>query len=818
VFSRSNGHSAVAAAAYRSGSKLFDERTHKLHHYSNRLGVANSFILLPEETPAEFFQSSTEQNISLSGLPDRAYLWNAAEKADNRRNSRTARELVLALPHELSEKDRQALTRDMAGWLMERYRVAVDAAIHKPIEEHNDDPRNHHAHILFSTRQMGEGGFGAKTRVLDDRKTGVEETEIIREVWEVLANDALKRAGRSDVQIDRRSLEDQGIDRIPEIHEGKSGHMDSNPRPSEKDNKLKSNSDEPEVNSSEAKDHSHKSESKEEQGKATESGEEEEEGDDDSSSGSSGDSGGLSPTMDLKPDKVSDELDNIISENSNYEYRNNEKLTRAELNKEIKRLNAVRAGFDDIPLKDQIAYIDKLMAKLDTRLNHLEKISKRSSLTSQLQKSLKSLVNLSQEILTTREVTTKILSLSVNEKEARSVRQLKRYGRTYRAGVHAQIREMKQNLSILQSKQLDYERYNRFVEKVESSIYDLKLESKSPISTSSKFTSAEAVASKIHNEAKLKRAKLASDIGIERTAPKTSNHSTTDNIRNDQSKTIISTARIIKTPTPENPTLDTKLKVKSQVIARGRHEKLSSSFVKEVKIDKSVLSKDNPKWRTPPKDGAPIFDPIKKARVSNASSKSSKSSHRSEQSNNGQRPWVTPNSEKMDPLTETINKKQAQERADSRDRADSKPDYDMNTAKGQFNASNDPKSAKRTTREAYRSKTSAEADIMRSNIPPEFRAEPYPPKDNQYADTDKGSIKDKVKSGFKDATSVFKDKWSYFRGSTQDNSQNTSNTEQEHTKPTMSSGFNKASFEGGDQSEMNDKPSTQDRKPRNERY
>jgi hypothetical protein len=109
----------------------------------------------------------------------------------------------------------------MAAYLVEKYRVAVDVAIHSPCEGDGHDPRNHHAHLLFTTRELTLEGLGAKTRILDDKVTGPQQIEIIREVWETLANDALHRAGHSDVSIDRRTLEAQGIERIPQIHEGK---------------------------------------------------------------------------------------------------------------------------------------------------------------------------------------------------------------------------------------------------------------------------------------------------------------------------------------------------------------------------------------------------------------------------------------------------------------------------------------------------------------------------------------------------------------------------------------------------------------------
>ena len=197
----------MAAAAYRAGALLIDERSGQTHHYLNRKGVVDAFILLPESAP-EF-------------LNDRSSLWNAAEQADNRKNSRTARELVLALPHELPSETRRELTADMAGWLTERYGVAVDSAIHEPIASNGDDHRNHHAHMLFTTREITSDGLGKKTLILDNLQSGPKETEVIREVWETLLNDALTKAGFDDALVDRRTLEEQGIDRTPQIHIGK---------------------------------------------------------------------------------------------------------------------------------------------------------------------------------------------------------------------------------------------------------------------------------------------------------------------------------------------------------------------------------------------------------------------------------------------------------------------------------------------------------------------------------------------------------------------------------------------------------------------
>ena len=97
TISRSNGHSAVAAAAYRAGALLKDERSGRIHRYEKRTGVADTFILAP--------------NIAPQNILTRAYLWNAAETKETRKNSRVAREVILALPHELSDVQRAELSK-----------------------------------------------------------------------------------------------------------------------------------------------------------------------------------------------------------------------------------------------------------------------------------------------------------------------------------------------------------------------------------------------------------------------------------------------------------------------------------------------------------------------------------------------------------------------------------------------------------------------------------------------------------------------------------------------------------------------------------
>ena len=198
IFSRAQGHSAVAAAAYRAGAMLKDKRRGMTHRYHHRKGVETAFVKLPPGAPQIY--------------ADREFLWNEAEAKEVRKNARTARELILALPYELDLEQRLNLARDMSSWLVERYQVAVDTAVHSPVPETDHDPRNYHAHLLFTTRALDEDGFGAKTRILDDKTKGPEEVELIRLVWETLANAALREAGHHDIQIDRRRIDEQDQD------------------------------------------------------------------------------------------------------------------------------------------------------------------------------------------------------------------------------------------------------------------------------------------------------------------------------------------------------------------------------------------------------------------------------------------------------------------------------------------------------------------------------------------------------------------------------------------------------------------------------
>ena len=163
-----------------------------MHDYTAKRGVEACFILAPDDAP--------------SWAQDRAALWNAAEARETRSNSVTAREWELALPSEISDAARIEITRAFAAQLVERYGVAADVAIHAPHRE--GDQRNHHAHILTTTRVLSAEGLTDKTRILDAASTGGPEIEAMRGVWADLQNHVLELAGQVE-RVDHRSLEVQ---------------------------------------------------------------------------------------------------------------------------------------------------------------------------------------------------------------------------------------------------------------------------------------------------------------------------------------------------------------------------------------------------------------------------------------------------------------------------------------------------------------------------------------------------------------------------------------------------------------------------------
>lgn len=188
VFSRAKGQTSTAAAAYRAASRIEDQRTRVVHDYTRRGGVESVEMVLPDDAP--------------DWARDPASFWNAAEAVE-RKNGRPAREWLVALPHELSQTQRQELVRALARDLVDRYGVGVMAAVHEPSAK--GDERNVHVHLLFSTRCVGPDGFTKKVRVLDDRVAGPQEVERLRARTAEVINQHLVAAGISE-RVDHRRL------------------------------------------------------------------------------------------------------------------------------------------------------------------------------------------------------------------------------------------------------------------------------------------------------------------------------------------------------------------------------------------------------------------------------------------------------------------------------------------------------------------------------------------------------------------------------------------------------------------------------------
>jgi hypothetical protein len=212
IFARGKGSKATKAAAYRAGERIRDERTSAVYNYTSRTDVAHAEIVLPTE-----YADQADMEWAL----DRSTLWNAAEHAGRQWNSRLAREILVHVPPELTAAQRTHLVRGFSRELADRYRNAVDFAIHVPRPQ--ADHRHHHAHLLMTTREVGPGGLGART-TLDLSGTerharglgpSLHELLWMRERWAVVTNEALREAGVA-ARVDHRSYKDQGIDREPQ--------------------------------------------------------------------------------------------------------------------------------------------------------------------------------------------------------------------------------------------------------------------------------------------------------------------------------------------------------------------------------------------------------------------------------------------------------------------------------------------------------------------------------------------------------------------------------------------------------------------------
>ena len=225
IVQRSQRQSAVAAAAYQSGEKLFCEYDQQVKHYPEKRGIVHNEILLPANAPPEY--------------ADRNTLWNAAEAVEKQWNSQLARRWVLTIPREIPPDQYAVLVREFCEQQFVSKGMIADFAIHDP----HPPGHNPHAHVLLTMRAMDEHGKwlpkSRKVYDLDENgeriklpsgrwKSHKEDTvdwndqkycEIWRHEWEVIQNRYLEANDRPE-RVDLRSYARQGLDIVPTVHEG----------------------------------------------------------------------------------------------------------------------------------------------------------------------------------------------------------------------------------------------------------------------------------------------------------------------------------------------------------------------------------------------------------------------------------------------------------------------------------------------------------------------------------------------------------------------------------------------------------------------
>ncbi|MEE9923647.1 MAG: Ti-type conjugative transfer relaxase TraA [Brucella anthropi] len=199
VIGRKAGSSAVASAAYRSASRMRDERIDRVQDFSSKRGVVHSEVMLPDGAPEH--------------LGDRERLWNDVEAFEVRKDAQLAREVEFAIPREITQAQGIELARDFAHSEFVDHGMIADLNVHWDIGE--DGMPKPHAHVMLTMREVDEDGFGKKVR--DWNRT--EMVERWRERWAEHVNERLAELD-IDARIDHRSLEAQGIGLEPQSQIG----------------------------------------------------------------------------------------------------------------------------------------------------------------------------------------------------------------------------------------------------------------------------------------------------------------------------------------------------------------------------------------------------------------------------------------------------------------------------------------------------------------------------------------------------------------------------------------------------------------------
>lgn len=186
---------AVGIAMYRAGDIGTCEKSGRRFDYTRKRGVTHAEIMADDGNP-----KWTEQ---------RSELWNEVEASEKLANSRVAKEIEASLPIELELEDQIRLVQEFVKEQLLPMGVVADVAIHESHLAHGQ--KNPHTHILLTTRELTEHGFGSKLRELDKKDFLLK----LREAWAAKVNEVLDDAG-SEERIDHRSHRERGIDKIPQ--------------------------------------------------------------------------------------------------------------------------------------------------------------------------------------------------------------------------------------------------------------------------------------------------------------------------------------------------------------------------------------------------------------------------------------------------------------------------------------------------------------------------------------------------------------------------------------------------------------------------
>ena len=203
IIKRSAGRSATSAAAYRARTTIRDDRTGLIFDYRHIKSASHCQILAPQNVPEWVYQRSA--------------LWNEVEKAEKRKDSQLAREIMVALPSELSRIEQIKLGA------MFVHKTYVSKGMVADLAFHDLDTHNPHMHVMLTMRTIDSNGFGKKERSWNPQfKRGQANGDFLKEerqLWQDYVNLALKRAGHR-VKVDCRSLAARGSNQVPQIHLG----------------------------------------------------------------------------------------------------------------------------------------------------------------------------------------------------------------------------------------------------------------------------------------------------------------------------------------------------------------------------------------------------------------------------------------------------------------------------------------------------------------------------------------------------------------------------------------------------------------------